>query len=59
MPKDLGGAPEEYGIADLGKPGTKVGYEGMDEQNLEKPSSELPTGEKSDDKGSVTSGPKD
>lgn len=58
-PKDIGGAPEAYGIADVGKPGTSVPFEGMTEQNIEKPNQQLPKNEHSGDDGEETSGPKD
>lgn len=47
-----------YGIDGVGKPGSSISPNGFEEQNLEKPSMDLPKNEISDEKGE-TSGPKD
>jgi len=59
MKDQLTGAPETYGIDQVPNPGKAKGIEGMDEQNLDKPTSEkMPTGI-DNTTGEVTSGPKD
>lgn len=56
-PTDPAGMPQTYGIDDVQNPPKLAGPEGMDEENLEPPNTELPKSEISDEKGE-TSGPK-
>lgn len=49
--KDLGGAPEAFGIAGVGEPGNSIPYDGMSEENLAPPSTKGSENEISDEKG--------
>jgi len=59
MKDGLTGAHETYGIDEVPNPGKAKGIEGMEEMNLDKPTSgSMPTGI-DNTTGKVTSGPKD